>query len=150
MTTEERFWGKVDKTSNENSCWNWTGATNKGYGRSWKDGNDILAHRLSWILFKGEIPPDMLVCHHCDNPLCVNPNHLFIGTNADNMRDAAQKGRNVNQKKMRCIRGHSLFGENLYMDENGRRQCRTCQKMRNRKKDLKRRNPERYAAEYGR
>ncbi len=72
-------------------CWLWTGAlTEDGYGRF----NDTRAHRLSWTLFRGARTPERIVCHRCDVPLCVNPEHLFVGTHADNVHDMCSKGRN--------------------------------------------------------
>ncbi len=82
-------------------CWEWNGSKRKGYGRimvgSRTDGSRkvVMAHRLSYELTFGEIPDGMEVCHKCDNPCCVNPNHLFVGTRQDNIDDREHKGRNV-------------------------------------------------------
>lgn len=86
---DERFWSKVNKTE---SCWLWTGAKAE-YGKFWLDGKTVSAHRLVYESIHGAVPDGMMVCHHCDNPLCVNPNHLFLGTASDNIEDMIQKGR---------------------------------------------------------
>jgi hypothetical protein len=91
---EERFWSKVDKTP---ECWIWTGATNsRGYGLTTNKpipGVGCFAHRLSWFLAYGPIPDDLCVLHRCDNRECVRPDHLWLGTRADNLRDMVEKGR---------------------------------------------------------
>jgi hypothetical protein len=91
MTDRERFYAKVSKQSN--GCWLWTAALDTGgYGRiKWKDRIDG-AHRMSWELHLGAIPAGMFVCHHCDVKRCVNPYHLFLGTNSDNLQDYLKKG----------------------------------------------------------
>jgi hypothetical protein len=90
-----KFWLKVKKTS-EDGCWNWTGYKNaEGYGAVQWNGKLDRAHRISYRLFHGPIPPGILVCHHCDNPPCVNPKHLFLGTNQDNTDDKVEKHRHT-------------------------------------------------------
>lgn len=85
----------------ENGCWEWQGPKRgKGYGHtSWKH-QDWNAHRLSYTLFKGKINNGLFVCHTCDNPACINPDHLWLGTNAANMLDARTKGRRPSKEKL--------------------------------------------------
>lgn len=91
----ERFWGLFDRA--DIGCWVWRrNHTAAGYGqlRSGGKGEPVLyAHRLSWEIHFGPIPDGLFVCHHCDNPPCVRPDHLFLGTQADNVRDKIAKGR---------------------------------------------------------
>lgn len=86
----ERFWNNVIK--NPEGCWGWRAYKDpNGYGQMSVMGKLQRAHRISYTLHYGVIPKGMMVCHKCDNPECTNPDHLFLGTNADNMRDAYKK-----------------------------------------------------------
>lgn len=109
-------------------CWLWLGSTgNSGYGKTRFDhSHDISAHRVSYTAFNGEIPQGMCVLHTCDVRLCVNPNHLFLGTKKQNSMDMVKKGRNYSPAKHRthCPQGHEYSGRN----SKGGRICRTCQK----------------------
>lgn len=88
---DEKFWMKVNYTE---TCWLWTGTRYPtGYGRVRFRGKWGGAHRAAWILMNGDLDPQMCICHHCDNPPCVRPDHLFIGTRKDNLHDAIRKGR---------------------------------------------------------
>ena len=96
---EREFWTGVEKTP---KCWNWIkGKTHSGYGRFHFQGRRVFAHHLSWFFSHGSWPT-LFVCHKCDNPACIRPDHLFEGTQLDNMRDAAKKGR-INTKFSRSI-----------------------------------------------
>lgn len=89
--------GKKDKTG----CMPWRGTKNSdGYGKAWVNGKAIYAHRAVWILFRGIITSETHICHICDNPICVNINHLFAGTNQDNIRDCISKGRQTRGEKV--------------------------------------------------
>lgn len=93
---EKRFWAKVEIIP-FHPCWEWTAAKKDGYGRFQTKG---YAHRYSWQLHFGDIPKGLFVCHKCDNPSCVNPDHLFLGTVKENNSDMRQKGRGSMPPKM--------------------------------------------------
>lgn len=90
LPLSSKFFNRVEKTD---YCWIWTGPKRKGYGHVWVNGETVRAHRASWILSFGAIPDGLLVLHKCDNPSCVNPEHLYIGTHSDNMRDKVERDR---------------------------------------------------------
>lgn len=88
----ERFWPKVNKTE---YCWEWTGSRSpNGYGRLNVNNKPMYAHRISWELHNTQPVGDLSVLHTCDNPCCVNPEHLWLGNHSDNGLDAYKKGRN--------------------------------------------------------
>ena len=137
-TVGEPFWARAAKTD---GCWDWTAARgSNGYGQSWYEGRAQPAHRVAWTLTYGPIPDGLWVLHHCDNRLCVRPEHLFLGDNRANQLDALRKGRQVTQThraamiaahvvKTHCKRGHPLSGENLRITSANRRVCLTCKSM---------------------
>lgn len=128
------FHGKYIPEPNS-GCWLWTaGVGIGGYGRLWCGaGLTRYAHRFSYELAFGPVPSGMFVCHRCDTPACVNPDHLFLGTHRDNMRDMQQKGRVQNawtrgtlRRPERCPEGHEFTPENTYVRRNGARKCKAC------------------------
>ena len=127
-TPEDRFWRKVDKSG---ECWLWQGATycRMHYGCLGIGGRTTRAHRFSWELHNGPIPDGLCVLHRCDVPRCVNPDHLFLGTKLDNMKDRTAKGRHWESRKTHCPKGHEYNASNTQIWRNGR-YCRTCQRAR--------------------
>lgn len=127
---EERFWVQVKKK--DSGCWEFvgTGPRDDPYGKLLgPDGKYVLAHRASWALHHGSLADEDAVLHRCDNPPCVNPDHLFLGDRADNNRDMAEKGRHFWHTQTRCPNGHEYTDENTLIKD-GRRQCRTCRRAR--------------------
>lgn len=103
---ERLFWAKADRSGGPAACWQWKGSTNAdGYGRLRRGRGTQRAHRVAWLLTRGEIPAGSLVCHHCDNPPCVNPAHLFLGTIQDNTADKVAKGRQAKGRAYVFLRG---------------------------------------------
>jgi transposase-like protein len=129
------FWSFVRKT-HEHGCWTWTGITDlKGYGR-W--GRKI-ASRQSWELANGPILDGLWVLHHCDNPPCVNPRHLYLGTVVENGRDAATRGRAHRPRKSHCPQGHAKEGDNLLTVASGGHlsyRCRKCENERSNRRQV--------------
>lgn len=122
----ERFMEKVKKTK---TCWLWTATKfTAGYGSFSYQSKKVAAHRFAYTVFVGEIPEGKFVLHHCDVPPCVNPDHLFLGTQTDNLQDMTEKGRRVNNNELKthCIRGHEFSGYNLMKLKTGKRACRIC------------------------
>ena len=118
---------KIERVT-ESGCWIWMGVVQgKGYGRMNINNKSIAVHRAAWEEYNYPIPCGMFVLHRCDVMQCCNPEHLFIGTHADNMADMVDKGRGRNgkEKQTSCIRGHPLDGENLGIS-NGKRYCKQC------------------------
>ena len=111
------------------SCWEWMASRQAfGHGTKWIGGSVRLAHRIAWESENGSIPDGLCVCHRCDNPRCVRPDHLFLGTRADNTADMDRKGRRIpaNRGKTHCKRGHQFTPENTYVSGHGKRACRSC------------------------
>jgi hypothetical protein len=148
---EELFYSKINK--NPEGCWEWMGGKsaarkrkNRGgyfleYGKfhvnvilpdGKKRKKTIEAHRLMWIMLNGEIRKNMYVCHHCDNPKCVRPDHLYEESQRQNMLDCVSRGRHAMSRKTHCPNGHEYSSENtsIYRREDGytERRCITCRR----------------------
>jgi hypothetical protein len=98
----------------------------------------IAAHRLSFILYKGPITDDLYVLHRCNNSLCVNPDHLYLGNQSDNVGDTLKSGRHYQASNTHCPHGHELTPENTYITGVGSRQCKICRKMHSDRANAKR------------
>jgi hypothetical protein len=120
---EERFWKRVHKSD---GCWEFSGGRHQfGYGLIQANHKCVGAHRVSWEIHFGPIPDGLWVLHACDNPSCVRPDHLFLGTVGDNTRDASAKGRLHRQSFTHCPRGH-LYSEGYPAKGRQGRKCRQC------------------------
>lgn len=127
--TEEKFIEKVVLVP-FHPCWEWTGSKTRGYGRLKIKGRKFSAHRVSYEIFKGPIPKDLVVMHSCNNKSCVRPDHLSVGTPIQNSRDARRDG--LYKQYKFCVNGHGFTPENtvVYVS-NGRwpsKSCRICRK----------------------
>ena len=132
----------LDKTLIGEGCWEYGGKIRTdGYGSVYihngtRAGTTALAHRVVYEGMVGPIPEGMFLCHHCDNPKCVRPDHIFVGTDADNKADMYAKGRQASGERLpqarrtHCPQGHPYSGDNLYIRKCGRRMCRACNNAR--------------------
>lgn len=151
---KERFMAKISPEP-MSGCWLWDAQTNhSGYGLIWtrgRQGKAVRAHRVSYELFKGPIDDGLFVCHKCDTPQCVNPDHLFLGRDIDNIHDMVSKGRHWMASRTMCKNGlHPVTEENTYRFKSGKT-CRLCYEEKT--KDYYAKNKERIlerVREYGR
>ena len=139
ISEQERFWEKVDKNGRNPKfpdCWEWTGYSTKGYGMfkvtNNKKAKNVSTHRYSWEKAnETKIPKGLQVCHKCNNPLCVKPSHLEIGTHSHNMRYSVLYGNNKQSRKTHCVQGHPFDESNTIWRPSRRtglpaKHCRTC------------------------
>lgn len=142
VSAEERFWRFVNPIMDDRGCWEWSGALTSGkfnYGKmglGYKEGW-VAASRFSWVMHFGGIPEWACVLHKCDNPPCVNPSHLFLGSKRDNSVDMYEKGRHRGSTVTHCRRGHSRAEHGRAITctrANGKRydtwDCKICDKWR--------------------
>ncbi len=130
QSVEARFWAKVQKTS---TCWLWQGATSRGYGIFWDGKRLVRSHRYAYELLVGPIPAGLTIDHQCRVHNCVRPAHLEPVTRGENvLRGDGPTAWHA--RKIHCLRGHSLSGENLINRNNGGRDCRDCRRVAQRQR----------------
>lgn len=154
----DRFWAKVNYDGPtmphmDTPCWGWTAALRRGYGTISRPGQagQIRAHILSWLIHNGPYNTTLMVLHRCDNKVCTNPTHLYLGTASDNVRDAVDRGLarggRTNSDLTHCKRGHPFSGDNLRIAQKSdqrvgsglERVCRACNRERVRESRERRR-----------
>lgn len=129
--TEERFWDSCIPEPNS-GCWLWTKSTRpNGYGQfAAKTGHIVYAHRFAFELLWGAIPDGRYVCHRCDTPACINPDHIYLGTPQDNVNDMRERGRaawgHYLAARTQCANGHAFTQQNTIRRADGSRKCREC------------------------
>lgn len=121
---KQKFLSKIKQTT---GCWIWMGGeTSTGYGIfRWGHKNKMRAHRFSLFIHQHKMP-EQFVLHKCDNKLCVNPDHLYEGTQKQNCKDMIERGRHASQKKTHCKKWHQYTMGNTYIHKNGSRRCKKC------------------------
>lgn len=128
--TPGKFFARV-RRGDKSDCWEWQGPPdNDGYGNVMAYSKHWKAHRLAWVLSVGDIPAGRIICHSCDNRACCNPDHLWLGTQLQNIADRDLKGRHAGSKIRNCPQRHAYTNENTRTDKNGKRHCRACERGR--------------------
>lgn len=126
-----RFWSRATVLS-DSECWKWNHGLNSGYPAVRMNGKTRRCSQIAWEVANGRPFPDGLrACHVCDNPLCVNPSHIYAGTAKDNARDMIERNRHANASATACAKGHAYTPENTHYftrDGGPRRRCRACQR----------------------
>lgn len=152
VSLSAKLFCSVEPMMDDRGCWEWFGgASADGYGRFTHKGRKLLAHRVSWEVHSGSIPRGMLVLHRCDNPPCVNPSHLFLGTHKDNAQDRERKGRRrpyfKRSERTECKNGHVYEPGSfrVVVSKTGpfagfaTRECRACRRAKDARQRAKRR-----------
>lgn len=139
VSDADRFFARVDASGGADACHPWTASTDThGYGHFHAEGRLMIANR--WLmehLLGRRLTRDEHVLHHCDNPPCCNPGHLYIGDHFQNMQDKVERGRHHNSSVTHCPAGHEYSTDNTYTDPKGKRCCRICRRLAVRRNEAK-------------